>query len=140
MACNSTKAFMAHMDELNSPVKLIVEDEEGDVLGTSYKTEHISLKLLISISDDKYLSIHGRDYIKVPMSKLREIINLCNKLNNEYRWVKFVCDEEKCSVILKADHIINPETAVDYITEIMDCMMDISDEAYPEFMKVIWAA
>lgn len=140
MASDSTKAFMEHMDEVGASVQLIDEGDENDVLKTSYQMSNASLTVLMFITKGKYLNIQGRDYIRVPMAKLREVIDVCNKLNNEYRWVKFVCDEEKLNVVIKADHIISTETAAEYISDMMYRMLDIADEAYPEFMKEIWGA
>ena len=63
---------------------------------------------------------------------------VCSKLNNEFRWIKFYVDERDNTITLADDAIVQLDTCGEEIWEIMVRLSDIADDAYPTIMKAIW--
>lgn len=59
-----------------------------------------------------------------------EMLRRCALLNNQYRWIKFVVDEE-FDVNMEADCIISPETAGDVCLEMFRIFVFTARSAYP---------
>lgn len=64
-------------------------------------------------------------------------INEANKLNNEYRWVRFSIDSDN-ELAASYDVILTPQNAGEVCYEILARMVNIIDKAYPRFMKIRW--
>lgn len=62
---------------------------------------------------------------------------ICNKMNTEYRWVRFYLDSDR-DVVVDADAILSVGTVGEECAELMLRLIDIADKAYPEFMKALW--
>ena len=62
----------------------------------------------------------------------------CNELNAKYRWVKFYLDKDK-DVCVSLDAYIDEHTVGEECLNLVRRMINISDEAYPLFMKALWA-
>lgn len=140
MAFEITKKFMEHMESIKNPVTLIAENEEYDITKTRYSTDYATVNVYMSFSDDRYVHMQCTDYVKVPLSKAGEILDMCNKMNSEYRWAKFVFNEDNGSVEVKTDMIVGLENVGEDCLELLTRLLDIIDEAYANFMHVIWAA
>ena len=69
--------------------------------------------------------------------KIAEGLVTINRLNKEYRWIKFVIDEDS-DLLSFTDAVIEPNTAGKEILEIIGRNFHIIDEAYPEIMREIW--
>ena len=61
----------------------------------------------------------------------------CNELNNKYRWVKFVIDDDR-DINIEADCVISPSTAGTVCIEMFYHFMGIAKEAYPVLMRAQW--
>ena len=62
----------------------------------------------------------------------------CNSLNQEYRWVRFYLDKD-WDLICEADALLDPSSGGEECLSIVRRMVNIIDEAYPKFMKALWA-
>lgn len=60
-----------------------------------------------------------------------------NKLNNEYRWVRFSVDSDN-EVAASYDVILTPQNSGEVCYEILARMVNIIDKVYPRFMKIRW--
>lgn len=64
-------------------------------------------------------------------------LRVCNEMNKEYKWVRFYLDND-------ADVVANIYTTVDeydcgdYCITAVKRLIDIIDEAYPNFMRALW--
>ena len=63
---------------------------------------------------------------------------LVNQLNDEYRWIKFVLNENY-EVIVMMDAVLDTDSAGKEVKKLLDRAFTIIDEAYPEIMKARWA-
>ena len=70
--------------------------------------------------------------------KFAEGLLACNNANKEYRWLRFYIDKDN-DVTAAADAIVNEETILDEVIELIARMISIVDTLYPSFMKARWA-
>jgi len=98
-----------------------------------------SLKFYFSSSDDgNSVAVRVFDVVsQVPEEKQAAMMDAMNRCNKKFRYVKFFMEEDKT---LTASYDMPQEGANvgDVAFEILVRFMKIIDEAYPEFMKVLW--
>ena len=61
----------------------------------------------------------------------------CNKINLEYRWVKFTLDQD-ADIVASIDGYIDSDTCAEVTTALVQRVGNITDDAYPEFAKAMW--
>ncbi len=81
----------------------------------------------VSISNWKIASAKGKERIAV---------ELCNSLNNHYRWIKFYVDEDS-DIVCHLDAMIVGDGVGAICFNAVKRVAIISDEAYPEIIKSI---
>lgn len=92
----------------------------------------------ISTDDDNDVAVRCFRIAQVPQNKMENVRKVLNELNNKYRYVKFVVDDEQ-DVNCEYDLPIATEAVGACCTEMCIRMVQIIDEAYPEIMKALWA-
>ncbi len=114
-------------------------NEEADVVTCNVSIENTSVKVRIFIHDDNtHAAIRCFGFAKVPEDRVAGALLACNRCNLEYRWVKFVLDDDH-DLCAYDDAVVSPETAGEELKELLFRMLDIVDDCYPVFMKSIWA-
>ena len=71
-------------------------------------------------------------------NKIEEAMNVCNELNNEYRWIKFYVDEDG-DIIAAMDAFIDVDDCGDMCMYYFRRMLGIVDDAFPKIAKARWA-
>ncbi len=134
---DAAKRFVDYLDDKG--IKYDTDEiEENSVVKVGYNLENTTVKATIFFSDDnKHLAMRCFNIVQVPKDKLANILVACNKTNREYRWVKFVINDEM-EVNAQTDAIIGENSSGD-VFELMYRILGIVDEVYPSFMKAIWA-
>ncbi len=134
---DAAKRFVDYLDDKG--IKYDTDEiEENTVVKVGYNLENTTVKATIFFSDDnKHLAMRCFNIVQVPKDKLANILVACNEANREYRWVKFVIDDEM-EVSAQIDAIIGENSSGD-VFELMYRILGIVDEVYPSFMKAIWA-
>ena len=89
-------------------------------------------------ADERHIALRVFQLLKVPIDRMGQILELMNALNHQFRWIKFTVDQDN-DVSLQADAIVDSHTCGTVSVELLVRIMKIIDEAYPQFMKVIWA-
>ncbi len=69
--------------------------------------------------------------------KYANAIVLCNEFNKKYRWVKLFVDDDR-AIVAKADAIVDFSSVGAECSEMVNRMVGIIDDVYPEFMRLIW--
>lgn len=139
MKSQAAQLFMALMEAKEMKVAL-VNEEEDTILRTGFNLDNTEVSIFIVIDEgDECVHFEGRDFLKVPKDKEIAILKACNECNNSYRWVKFVLQEDDSIVSCKCDAVIQLDSCADEIFELVMRMASIVDEAYPTFMKAMWA-
>ena len=75
---------------------------------------------------------------KVPEGKRGALLEACNKLNSDYRWVKFYIDDDG-DIATSLDAVIDIDTVGPEVIQLVSRMVSIYDGAYPTLMKATWA-
>lgn len=88
--------------------------------------------------DNSRVNFQGYGIGTVPEKKLPGALVLCNKLNMQYRWVKFYINDER-EVVGSGDAIVEISTVGSECNEMVERMVGIMDDAFPEFMKLKWS-
>lgn len=89
--------------------------------------------------NDRTVAVRAFNVCKVPAEKKPAIYKLCSDLNGRFRWVKFHVDESDDTITAEDDAVLEANTAGEEIFELMVRMTSIVDDAYPIFMKEIFA-
>ena len=118
------------------------ENDEGHTYvraGISTKLTSFSM-LFISTDDDNDVSMRIFNFVRFDEEKRGSVLFAANKLNRMFRYVKFFVDFDDNTVTVAMDFPVSCDNVGQTAIEILFRMMDISDEAYSEFMKAIWAS
>ena len=89
-------------------------------------------------SEDHTAMIRIPKLTKVPIDRRYDVLSTLNQLNQEYRWTRFFVDQDD-EVTVQIDQILSKDQNADSVMELIVRTIKIVDEAYPKFMKAIWA-
>ncbi|MCC8356366.1 MAG: YbjN domain-containing protein [Oscillospiraceae bacterium] len=129
------QAFANNLDSKNLTYSVSRDDDKSTVLSFPYKQRRTS----IIFSGEDGIQCQFQTVIEsVPKEKVTDVILVCNKLNTEYRFVKFVVDSDN-DLMNYSDAILTPETAGEECFEVLLRTLQIIEEAKPTFMKTIYA-
>ncbi len=133
----NAKAFMETLDE--KEFKYSTEELESDTVVTvGFDMKNTSLRVRIFFDDDnKHVALRCFGFVKVTQEQFADALITCNKCNQDYRWVRFVIDDD-LDVNAYDDAVTNPDAVGEEIVELMTRMLTIVDDCYPVFMKSIW--
>ncbi len=134
---NYKKLFLNHLDAKG--IKYDDRDEFHVVI--SYSGDNIrSIRIHVSFDKDGegMVQLYAWDIGNFSGDKLAKGLITCNELNAKYRWVKFYLDKDK-DVCVSLDAYIDEHTVGEECLNLVRRMVNISDEAYPLFMKALWA-
>lgn len=92
----------------------------------------------ISRDNDNDVAVRVFGFVSVEPRKISKILPVINTLNNKYRFVKFVCDDDG-DVNVEYDFPISATRPEESATELVLRIANILDEAYPELMHVLWS-
>ena len=95
--------------------------------------------LFISRDDDNDVAVRAFNVVRgVSEAKRGEVLKLINSLHAKYRYVRFVLDEDGC-IDVEYDFPVEGGNIGEASVEIFVRLAKIIDEAYPQFMKTMWA-
>ena len=87
---------------------------------------------------DGIIQMYAWDIGRFDGDKYAKGLITCNELNAKYRWVKFYLDKDK-DVCVSMDAYIDETTVGQECLSLVRRMVNISDEAFPVFMKALYA-
>ncbi|MCQ2437636.1 MAG: YbjN domain-containing protein [Clostridia bacterium] len=137
MVSKYKKAYMAYMDR----VGIKYTDSGEDRVRVVYNAENlksITVNVLFDKDGEDMVAFRAWGIVKVPENKYGAAVLACNKLNTQYRWVKFVVDKDN-DLNCEMDAYVDIESVGSECKRCVSRIVNISDEAYPEIMKAIWA-
>ena len=107
----------------------------------SYETSNIKscrVQVNFDADGDNKVAFHSWSIGNVKDDeKFSKALVLCNELNKQYRWVKFYIDDDR-DIAVSADAIVDLSSVGSECAEMVSRMVNISDAAYPQFMKLLW--
>lgn len=133
---NYKQSTMAYFDQKG----IKYQDVREDVLRVGYIGENIKqIEVFIIFDSEGGNDVELRTSVLASFKddKLQQGLVLCNQLNDQYRWIKFVIDDEG-DLVVKMDALVDIETVGDEVWELVGRTISIVDRGYPTIMKVLW--
>ena len=122
----------------NQDTSANVVDE--DVLRIGWNFEGGSIDIFFQFDEaDEHVHIEGFNFIRVPEEKYDSMYKVLNEMNDKYNHVKFVLDTEGGQLNARDDAVIQLDSCGEECFELMIRMVQIVQDAYPYFMKAMWA-
>lgn len=133
----TTIAFTDYLEQQGYKFNSIDGGDEYDVVLTEWSAEKmrsISVKMFLSDSDlvAKVFSI-----AKVSDEKRSFVLEKINELHNQWRWINFYIDDDN-EITAQIDAIFCESNAAEVCDEILTKIINITDNCYPELVKVLW--
>lgn len=116
--------------------------EDGDIIFTlpmaAKNIPGLNIKLIVA--PDGVCKIFNYLAREIPDEKCAEMLEVLNKLNLEYRYIKLTLDKDNY-VIASYDFALfgNEEDTVEEVREMLFLVKNIMDKCIPPIMKLIWA-
>ncbi len=135
-----TQLIYDEMKSYDSDLKIFTEDHDqhsevwmrfGIKNGGSYRIRYING------DDDNDTAVRVFGIVTLEQDQISKILPLINQLNNEYRYVKFICDNDG-DINLEYDFPLNSVNTEKSAVEMMIRIVNIVDTVYPKIMQAIW--
>ena len=115
------------------------EHEKG-FLTVDFSVDNIKdLTIIVDFDDDNMKAeLVSFSIGEFDQEKFAQGLIVCNACNAKFRWTKFYIDDDN-HICVRADAILDEATCGEECMEVLLRMVNIIDEAYPDFMKARWA-
>ncbi len=138
MANMAAKMFTSLLEENGLNYSFL--NEEESVLRVGWKLKATNISIFFQFGEDgTNVHFEGHEFLLIPEGNIEQMYKICNQMNREYRWVKFAVDEEVKEVVVEGDAVIQLDSCAQECLELMIRTTRIIDDAYPKFMKAMWA-
>ena len=131
------QAFVDYMEEKG--VRYI--PAEDNCVEIRYNLQHggsISIHAIFDKDGDGKVTLFATNLGRFPEDRLIAGLATCNSLNAHFRWVKFYLDKD-FDCCAHCDAIVDLDTAGAECFELLQRMVSILDDAYPELMRALYA-
>ena len=114
--------------------------DDGQMISTGFELKNCpGIKVLIVFDPgDESVSLRSKDIARIPEEKKDSMFAVVNSLNAEFRWIKFVINEEDNTLFAEDDAVIQLDSCGE---EILECCLHfaaIIDKAFPQIMSSIF--
>lgn len=137
MANMALKVVAAYLE--SKGLKYSIENEEDGVLRTGFNFDGGRVDILLIFRDENHVSVQGFHFAQIPQDKLEESYKLLNKFNKQYSHIKFYWDDDLEMLFAEADGVVQLETSGPECYELIQRLVAVIEDAYPQIMKAIWA-
>ena len=118
----------------------VMESEENCRIIADAIVDYAALSVhFISSDDSNDVSVRIPHFVRFKDKERRDVLRVANEMNNKFRFCKFSVNLEAEAVTLEYDFPEGDSGVADGAVEIFRRMLQIAEEAYPDFMKAIWA-
>lgn len=98
--------------------------------------EHVQYLIAFDGFNSNGVQIHCK-LAHFSKDKLLAGIEVCNRLNGRYRWVRFNIDDGG-DLMVGLDDTVTKDTVFDQLMLRLAMLNEFIEESYPEFMKALW--
>jgi hypothetical protein len=117
-----------------------VVDVDDSVIRVSWGLKGTSIDIFLDFDEaDTHVHIEGVNFIQVPEDKFECMYKIVNECNDRYNYEKFVLREKHSQICVVDDAVIQLDSCGEECYELMMRMATVVEDAYPRFMKAIWA-
>jgi len=136
----ATREIAAKLDSEEIKYSILTGNDSSTVQvkysGDNFSTLEI---LFISRDDDNDVAVRAWGFVSgISKEKRDKMIGVANAMNDRFRYVKFVLDNDD-DLNITYDIPMSTTNVGEVAREIISRFVNIADEAYPEFMKALWA-
>ncbi len=132
----AAKMVSAYFEEKETQLNEIRED----LLVIGWEIKGGSIRVFFSFDESgTHVHLEGRGFVKVPSDRYDAIYKTLNECNDAYVHVKFVLDTESGEICARDDDIIQLDSCGEECFELMIRMVQVVEDAYPKFMKALYA-
>lgn len=117
-------------------------DEENSFIMTGLgglKNKGTMKVYILFDENERTVGLRSMDFVQFPAEKKAKMYEVCSKMNDAYRWAKFYVEEEKNTITVSDDAVVNLDSCGEELLELVHRICSIGDDTYPEFMKAIWS-
>ncbi|MBP5789297.1 MAG: YbjN domain-containing protein [Neisseriaceae bacterium] len=138
MANKASEIAQKYFDSIN--FSYTVTGEEQEALRAAFELKNRTDLDLMMIFDPAANSCAIRSFgiAKIQDGTEDKIYALMNRLNAQFRWVKFTLIESSKTIVAADDLLLEEKTIGEETFSHAMQMARIIDEAYPEMMQTIW--
>ena len=134
---DSTRSFLEVLDDRKIEYDYNGVDDDGDegvYIAFPDEESGIAVRAFFDANgaDCSLLAWNVIDYDEADFA---DIVELCNQLNADYRWVRFYADTSDDSVTVAADASFTKSSAGMISAEMMDHIVSVVGKAWPELSK-----
>ena len=137
----NAQVFMDALTKANLKYKDSRDMDDGNSLvacGVSGKNNAQYNVLFIFDANGETVSIRVYNLVvSCPEEKTLKMLDAINDVNAHYRWLKFYLDKEQ-AVNVQADAYVDCDAEGKICVKYLLRFMQIIDECYPTFMRVLW--
>lgn len=118
----------------------IREMRDGDVyVEFGMQTDTTKIKIMaIFDGDSEVCSVRCFSVARVPEEKFGQLLMLCNDLNREYKFMKFLIDDDN-DLNIEEDALLDDGTAGKEAFTLVAQLIRIVDKVYPRIMKEMYS-
>lgn len=137
MAGMAAKLVQSFFESKDTTPKML----EDDLLRIGWNFEGSSIDIFFKFEDDDaHVHLEGINFLnKIPTDKYDAMFRVLNEVNDSYKLVKFALDTEEGTISARDDAVIQLDSCGEECFELMIRMVQIVEDAYPKFMKALWA-
>lgn len=136
---NYKQIYMRYMDD--NGIKYSEVQGRENVVKVVYTGDNLnSIPVFVFFDKDGegMVTLKCWDIANFKGNKLAAGLIACNDMNDKYRWVKFYVDKDG-DIIAQIDAYIDERTCGYECASLVRRVVNITDEAYPTFMKALWS-
>ncbi len=136
---NSTKLFIRALEskDIKYTLKKEGEGDNGDVLSCSFSANKMqSIRVSIFVYDN-VITFKVFSIAKVPADKRDLMLRKINDLHTEWKWITLGIDEDE-EIFARMDVSVC-EADMQICVKTLYRIVDITDDCYPDIMKVLWS-
>lgn len=132
---NSTKAFLATLDENDIKYTVVGLDDDGDEQITVSNKDDNGFEYTFNLffdSDEENCYIRVWNIIHYSDADFSKVLRTCNSLNDKYNFLRFTADESDNMVTAAIDLIYRDNDVGEIVLEALMASARILEAAYPD--------
>ena len=129
--------FTSYMDDNDIQYTTMDDENVIQVVYGGDNLETISIFVIFDEDGDPFVQFKCWEILNFN-DKEEIAYEMCNRLNAEYRWVKFYLDKDG-DVNAAIDAVISEDDCGEACMNLVHRIIRIVDDAYPEIAKTRWA-
>lgn len=117
----------------------VQENDDSNRIIASVVVDYTSFTVYFISSDETNdISVRVPHFVRFKEKERRDMLRIANRMNDKYRFCKFTVNDESEAVTIEYDFAEKTENIGEAAEELFRRLMQIAEEAYPEFMRAIW--